>query len=338
MTEVSKRCAYACTISEANNKPVFNVTINEGKEDEQTFSDSSAKGAWSTILSAIEALRIEHGLVKVFPKYISGEDLFGLNEPNIVKVLESLPGIEDLSDYIFKYGRNPILELPLAVNPTGCARSEPKMRTHVRRANFMKRAGAGGGSGSSGAAGGGGVKYGRMAKENLTAIMAVETSGPYSKSFVQSKSSQYRKMKQEWRQNVVLARSKIQGLGLYAARDLEKHQMIIEYIGEVIRADLTDVREKRYEAQNRGIYMFRLDDDRVLDATMSGGMARYVNHSCSPNCVTETVELSDTHIIIFANRRIQRGEELSYDYKFDFEDDNRIPCLCGAENCRKWMN
>ena len=62
-------------------------------------------------------------------------------------------------------------------------------------------------------------------------------------------------MKQEWRQNVVLARSKIQGLGLYAARDLEKHQMIIEYIGEVIRSDLTDIREKRYEDQNRGIYM-----------------------------------------------------------------------------------
>jgi SET domain-containing protein len=63
-------------------------------------------------------------------------------------------------------------------------------------------------------------------------------------------------------------------LGLYAARDLEKHQMVIEYIGEVIRSDLTDLREKRYTEQNRGIYMFRLDDDRVLDATMSGNMAR----------------------------------------------------------------
>ena len=65
--------------------------------------------------------------------------------------------------------------------------------------------------------------------------VGLETIGPYSKNFVQSKSSQYRKMKQEWRQNVVLARSKIQGLGLYAGRDLEKGQMIIEYIGEVIR-------------------------------------------------------------------------------------------------------
>ena len=170
-------------------------------------------------------------------------------------------------------------------------------------------------------------------------LIGLETTGPYSKNFVQSKSSQYRKMKQEWRQNVVLARSGIQGLGLYAARDLEKHQMIIEYIGEVIRTELTDIREKRYEAQNRGIYMFRLDDERVLDATMCGGMARYINHCCDPNCVTETVEVDrELHIIIFANRRIVRGEELSYDYKFDYEDENRIPCLCGAKNCVKWMN
>jgi histone-lysine N-methyltransferase MLL3 len=45
------------------------------------------------------------------------------------------------------------------------------------------------------------------------------------------------------------------------------------------------------------------------------------------------------YIIIFANKRILRGEELSYDYKFDYEDDsNKIPCTCGASSCRKWMN
>ena len=64
--------------------------------------------------------------------------------------------------------------------------------------------------------------------------------------------------------------------------------------------------------------MFRLDDDRVVDATMTGGVARYINHTCDPNCVTETVDLQDTHIIIFAARRIERGEELSYDYKVSF--------------------
>jgi hypothetical protein len=56
-------------------------------------------------------------------------------------------------------------------------------------------------------------------------------------------------MKLEWRNNVFLARSKIQGLGLYAARDLEKHTMVIEYIGEVIRGELSELREKQYDAR-----------------------------------------------------------------------------------------
>jgi hypothetical protein len=58
--------------------------------------------------------------------------------------------------------------------------------------------------------------------------------------------------------------------------------------------------------------MFRLDEDRVVDATLSGGLARYINHSCNPNCVAEIVEVErDLRIIIFAKRRISRGEEVS---------------------------
>lgn len=58
--------------------------------------------------------------------------------------------------------------------------------------------------------------------------------------------------------------------------------------------------------------MFRLDDDRVIDATLQGGLARYINHSCNPNCVAESVEVDrDRKILIIANRRINRGEEVS---------------------------
>merc|ERR1719320_350266 len=326
MRNVNKRCNYYCFIQEKENKPEFCIEVVETGHENVIYTDSTCRDVWMKVLTQIEDLRKEAKCTKVFPDFIIGEDLFGLTEPNIIKVLESLPGIESLTYYTFKYGRNPMLELPLAVNPTGCARSEPKLRTHVKRIhNFQRTPGAKG-------------TLDRAAKEMVPFLVGLETIGPYSKNFVQSKSSQYRKMKQEWRQNVVLARSKIQGLGLYAARDLERGQMIVEYIGEVIRGELTDLREKRYESQNRGIYMFRLDDDRVVDATMTGGVARYINHCCDPNCVTETVELADWHIIIFANRRISRGEELSYDYKFDYEDDNKIPCLCGAKNCKKWMN
>merc|ERR1719273_1128972 len=296
LTEVNKRAPYTCAIVEnkATNKPEFRVTATvfdeNKKEVEKTFVDTSAKAVWHQILVLLEKMRRENNMVKVFPRHIIGEDLFGLTEPTIIKVLESLPGIESLTDYTFKYGRNPLLELPLAVNPSGCARSEPQMRTRVKRVhNFQRTTGAGNGSGAAG------IKNNRAAKEMVPTLIGLETTGPYSKTFVQSKSSQYRKMKQEWKQNVVLARSKIAGLGLYAARDIEKHQMVIEYIGEVIREGLSDIREKRYEAQNRMIYLFRLDEEnserperRVLDASMAGEMARYINHSCDPNCFTET--------------------------------------------------
>ena len=76
-----------------------------------------------------------------------------------------------------------------------------------------------------------------------------ETNTPYSKQFVHSKSSQYRRLKTEWKNNVYLARSRIQGLGLYAAKDLEKHTMVIEYIGTVIRNEVANRREKIYEEQ-----------------------------------------------------------------------------------------
>lgn len=76
-----------------------------------------------------------------------------------------------------------------------------------------------------------------------------ETNTPYSKQFVHSKSSQYRRLRTEWKNNVYLARSRIQGLGLYAAKDLEKHTMVIEYIGTIIRNEVANRREKIYEEQ-----------------------------------------------------------------------------------------
>lgn len=79
-----------------------------------------------------------------------------------------------------------------------------------------------------------------------------ELNTPYSKQFVHSKSSQYRRLKTEWKNNVYLARSRIQGLGLYAAKDLEKHTMVIEYIGTVIRNEVANRREKIYESQVPG--------------------------------------------------------------------------------------
>ncbi|KAL3280233.1 hypothetical protein HHI36_017729 [Cryptolaemus montrouzieri] len=330
MRRLNKRCRYVCSIQEAFGRPEFKVLVQEPPDDDIEFKDSTPKAIWARIVDQLAALRRENQCVKTFSKFVNGEDLFGLTEPAVVRVLESLPGIETLTDYKFKYGRNPLLELPLAINPSGSARTEPRLKNqqHWKRHHTQR-------------SGGSSLRplFGPTPPGPSLSTFS-EAACPYSKQFVHSKSSQYKKMKMEWRNNVFLARSKIQGLGLYSARDLEKHTMVIEYIGEIIRTELAETREKKYEARNRGIYMFRLDEERVVDATLSGGLARYINHSCNPNCVAETVEVDrDLRIIIFAKRRIQRGEELSYDYKFDIEDDqHKISCMCGAPNCRKWMN
>ncbi|ROT63450.1 trithorax [Penaeus vannamei] len=98
------------------------------------------------------------------------------------------------------------------------------------------------------------------------------------------------------------------------------------------------MREKDYESKGIGCYMFRIDDDTVIDATMHGNAARFINHSCDPNCYSRVVDiLGKKHIIIFALRRILRGEELTYDYKFPIEED-KIPCTCGTRRCRKYLN
>ncbi|XP_046742436.1 histone-lysine N-methyltransferase 2C-like isoform X3 [Diprion similis] len=324
MRRPNKRCRYVCSIHDVSGRPEFRVLVQEPSQEDVELRDATPRAVWNRILEPLAELRRTTHSVQLFPRYVSGEDLFGLTEPAVVRVLESLPGIETLTDYRFKYGRNPLLELPLAINPTGSARTEARLRNQLpwKRPHTQR-------TGSS-----------ARATFVPTATVAGEVACPYSKQFVHSKSSQYKKMKQEWRNNVYLARSKIQGLGLYAARDLERHTMVIEYIGEIIRSELAETREKQYEARNRGIYMFRLDEERVVDATLCGGLARYINHSCNPNCVAEIVEVErDLRIIIFAKRRISRGEELAYDYKFDIEDDqHKIACACGAPNCRKWMN
>ncbi|KAM5303515.1 histone-lysine N-methyltransferase 2C isoform 14-T14 [Glossophaga mutica] len=319
----NRRCRYLCSIEEKGGRPVFVIRVLEQGHEDLVLSGDSPKGVWDKILEPVACVRKKSEMLQLFPAYLKGEDLFGLTVSAVARIAESLPGVEACENYAFRYGRNPLMELPLAVNPTGCARSEPRMSAHVKR--FVLRPHTLNSTSTS---------------KSFQSTVTGELSAPYSKQFVHSKSSQYRKMKTEWKSSVYLARSRIQGLGLYAARDIEKHTMVIEYIGTIIRNEVANRKEKLYESQNRGVYMFRMDSDHVIDATLTGGPARYINHSCAPNCVAEVVTFERGHkIIISSSRRIQKGEELCYDYKFDFEDDqHKIPCHCGAVNCRKWMN
>lgn len=138
---------------------------------------------------------------------------------------------------------------------------------------------------------------------------------------------------------VRFAKSLIHGYGLFAAEPVEAGDFVVEYVGELLRRLVSDVRELAYVRQGQGdSYMFRLNADTVIDATRKGAVARFINHSCEPNVVARVISVDGApKIVFYAKARIEAAEELTYDYKFEFEDD-KIPCLCGAPSCRGSLN
>ncbi len=331
MRRTYQRCRYLCCIKEKDNRPEFSLTVLEEGYDKETYTGQTPDEIWHQILNRLDKLRKENDLVKIFPVYFRGEYLFGLTEPHVIRLVESLPGIETLPDYAFKFGRLQLLDMPLTINPSGCARTEPKLRTHFRKSHITSSTATTNstsncsGNGTSTTTGYSRHDSNEDADDNEEEEYRSDEAFSYNKQFVLPKSSQFKKLKTEWRQNVCLAKSEIQGLGLYAGRDLEKNTMIIEYIGELIRNEVANRREKLYEEQNRGIYMFRLNDDHVVDATISGGLARYINHCCDPNCIAETITCDkEQFIVILANKRIAKGEEVIYFSEFININQNNI--------------
>ncbi|KAI0943146.1 hypothetical protein AcV7_002374 [Taiwanofungus camphoratus] len=135
------------------------------------------------------------------------------------------------------------------------------------------------------------------------------------------------------------ARSPIHDWGLYAMEKISRGEMVIEYVGEIIRAQVADKREKAYERQGIGSsYLFRIDEDLVVDATKKGNLGRLINHSCDPNCTAKIITINgEKKIVIYAKQDIELGSEITYDYHFPIEQD-KIPCLCGSAKCRGYLN
>jgi SET domain-containing protein len=117
-------------------------------------------------------------------------------------------------------------------------------------------------------------------------------------------------------------RSRIQGSGVYATARIPKNKRIIDYAGEKISNRESLRRERRY-IENNHIWCFKLTNRTVIDAGVGGNIARFINHSCRPNCY---IDIKDGVIWIRAARNIRKGEELTYDYNTDGE--GLIKCRC----------
>lgn len=142
-------------------------------------------------------------------------------------------------------------------------------------------------------------------------------------------------------------RSKIHGTGVFAKTALKKGEFIIEYKGLLRTHAEVDA---AYDAEDETghTFLFTLNEDYVLDANINGNDARWINHSCSPNCESSHVEdpggdLAKDRIVIEAARDIKAGEELSYNYGIRLAERHTPKlkklwrCLCGSTGCTGTM-
>ncbi|PKA62451.1 Histone-lysine N-methyltransferase ATX2 [Apostasia shenzhenica] len=145
--------------------------------------------------------------------------------------------------------------------------------------------------------------------------------------------------------HLLVYKSGIHALGLYTSQFFAQGAMVVEYVGEVVGLRVADKRETEYQSGRQlqcksACYFFRIDTEHIIDATRKGGIARFVNHSCQPNCVAKIISIrNDKKVIFLAERDIYPGEEITYDYHFNHEDEGKkIPCFCNSRNCRRYLN
>ncbi|KAH0652370.1 hypothetical protein KY289_030048 [Solanum tuberosum] len=136
-----------------------------------------------------------------------------------------------------------------------------------------------------------------------------------------------------------LFRTEGRGWGLLADENIKAGQFIMEYCGEVLSSEAAKKRCLAYEAHKvKDAYIISVNANYFIDATKKGSLARFINHSCQPNCETRKwIVLGETRVGIFAKRDISVGMELSYNYNFEWYGGAPVRCLCGAANCSLFL-
>lgn len=128
---------------------------------------------------------------------------------------------------------------------------------------------------------------------------------------------------------VVFKSSPIHGIGGFARGDIASGTRVIEYVGEKISK-----RESLARCEKNNQYIFALDEEHDLDGNVDWNLARFLNHSCAPNC---EARWEDGCIWVVAIRDVRAGEELTFNYNYDLEDYREHRCRCGAPECVGFM-
>ncbi|XP_026937957.1 histone-lysine N-methyltransferase 2A isoform X8 [Sagmatias obliquidens] len=309
----------------AEKKPKKGLVFEISSDDGFQICAESIEDAWKSLTDKVQEARSNARLKQLSFAGVNGLRMLGILHDAVVFLIEQLSGAKHCRNYKFRFHKPEEANEP-PLNPHGSARAE----VHLRKSafdmfNFLAS------------------KHRQPPEYNPNDEEEEEVqlkSARRATSMDLPMPMRFRHLKKTSKEAVGVYRSPIHGRGLFCKRNIDAGEMVIEYAGNVIRSIQTDKREKYYDSKGIGCYMFRIDDSEVVDATMHGNAARFINHSCEPNCYSRVINIDgQKHIVIFAMRKIYRGEELTYDYKFPIEDaSNKLPCNCGAKKCRKFLN
>ncbi|XP_040281366.1 LOW QUALITY PROTEIN: histone-lysine N-methyltransferase 2A [Bufo bufo] len=306
-------------------KPRTGLLFEISSDDGFQISANSIEEAWKSLTDKVQEARSNARLKQLSFAGVNGLRMLGIIHDAVLFLVEQLYGANRCRSYKFRFHR-PAGEEEPPINPHGSARAEVNQRKSAfDMFNFLASK----------------HRQPPEYKPNDEEEEEVQLkSVRRATSMDLPMPMRFRHLKKTSKEAVGVYRSPIHGRGLFCKRNIDAGEMVIEYSGNVIRSTLTDKREKYYDGKGIGCYMFRIDDSEVVDATMHGNAARFINHSCEPNCYSRVIPIDgQKHIVIFAMRKIYRGEELTYDYKFPIEDaSNKLACNCGTKKCRKFLN
>jgi F/Y-rich N-terminus/SET domain/PHD-like zinc-binding domain/F/Y rich C-terminus len=350
VTAPRDRTLYVLKIEKVDGEPQFSITPADNPLT--SLTGSTAEEVYETLLLRVKEANSDlFSVDDFFSKLpaarrtmrktfgLNGPQFFGFGLDHIRKVLETRPGVEavvaPLTDVSPKYRfcfhspqlgvlkdlmrkRAAVKAEQALKNSSGCARTEG-----------IKAVTVSGGSGRITRA------LVRSAEEDLpdggAGSSAVAKKGEEKARLDRNQAQvKYKRMKSvPLEHRLVTRRSHIHGWGLFTKLEISKDDPIVEYMGEIIRQPIADIRENAYEISGEGsCYMFRLDLHRIVDATKIGCMARFMNHSCQPNAYAKLINVDteagqDRKIVVFANRDIASGEEITYGM---FDGDGRLLC------------
>ncbi|CAB4060363.1 Histone-lysine N-methyltransferase set1,Histone-lysine N-methyltransferase SETD1B-A,Histone-lysine N-methyltransferase 2B,Histone-lysine N-methyltransferase trithorax,Histone-lysine N-methyltransferase 2A,Histone-lysine N-methyltransferase, H3 lysine-4 specific,Histone-lysine N-methyltransferase SETD1B [Lepeophtheirus salmonis] len=282
----------------------YNVLYELTSEDGFKAQSLDANELWKQVFDAVQEARFDRSLAPVPNDAIrnAGLQMLGLTHNALAFILEQLPEAVSLEKYRFKHKKDSAVtnvEPPLSTLPEIKENKSGCARTEI---------------------------YSDRSPLDMFSWLA---SKHRKKPDLSSSSSKYVEFE------TISVNRRATSLDLPMAM---RFRHLAKNAKEAVGVFNSDKREKYYESRGIGCYMFRVDNDTVIDATLKGNAARFINHCCDPNCYSKIVDvIGKKHIVIFALKNILPGEELTYDYKFP-KEDVKLPCTCGKKKCRKYMN